>query len=653
MRLQTSLTGLSRQTKRALVMVSDGTLFSFVLWAAFQLTSGSSASAPYNGAWIFPLAILIAIPIFARFALYKSIVRFMGTRMVFAVTKAVSLSVVVVVLVGEIIGIARASLETTIVFWTCALLSIGGVRFLAKTFLERQSLPQHRVAIYGAGQAGARLVVFLSSGHEFTPVAFVDDSIALHGSIVNGVEVHPPDRLLSLIDQLQITRVLLALPSVSRRERQRILVRLEALPVHVQTVPDILDLISGRAQVDDVSEVDVTDLLGRDAVPPNEALFDACVRDKSVMVTGAGGSIGSELCRQIVRLGPKRLVLFEQSEFALYMIEKELSARSARDAFDVEIIGLLGSILHRRRVCEILQTYRVDTLYHTAAYKHVPMVEQNIIEGINNNIFGTWHTAEAAIKAKVDTFVLISTDKAVGPTNVMGATKRFAELVLQALQDRGCVTQFCMVRFGNVLDSSGSVVPLFREQIRSGGPVTVTHPEATRYFMTIPEAAELVIHAGSMAKGGEIFLLDMGKPVRIQNLALSMIHLMGLTARDESTPEGDIEVRYTGLRPAEKVHEELLIGNNVTATEHPMIMRVEEEFLPWNCVQGHLEALMRAMRRFNCEQARELLLNSVNGYRASGTIDDLVWRRRAEDSTVIARSSASTSNPTAKRREPI
>ena len=384
--------------------------------------------------------------------------------------------------------------------------------------------------------------------------------------MVNGIKVQLPDQLPALIKAHGIDRVLLAVPSLSRRRRREILTQLELLGVHVQTVPDIEHLVTGKANLADLREVDVCDLLGRDAVPPKPGLFDACIHDRVVMVTGAGGSIGSELCRQIIGLRPKRLVLFEMSELALYNIERELRSLDEKQALQVELVGLIGNAYDRSRMRDILTAYRVQTVYHAAAYKHVPIVEQNVVEGINNNVIATWNAAEAAHEADVETFVLVSTDKAVNPTNVMGATKRFAEIVLQGLQRRGSKTRFCMVRFGNVLASSGSVVPLFNEQINAGGPVTVTHPEVIRYFMTIPEAAQLVIQAGSMAEGGDVFVLDMGKPVRIGDLARRMIHLAGLTVRDESHPEGDIEISYTGLRPAEKLYEELLIGNNVTGT---------------------------------------------------------------------------------------
>jgi FlaA1/EpsC-like NDP-sugar epimerase len=380
--------------------------------------------------------------------------------------------------------------------------------------------------------------------------------------------------------------------------------------------------------VDDLRDVDTADLLGRDPVPPVRELLSRCVEGKVVLVTGAGGSIGSELCRQIVQQHPRRLVLFELSELALYTIERELRMLIDLLQLDVELVALLGSVQQRLRMREVMQIYDVDTVYHAAAYKHVPLVEQNMIDGVQNNVFGTWYTAEAAIEAKVETFVLVSTDKAVLPTNVMGASKRFAELVLQALHQRSSSTRFCMVRFGNVLESSGSVVPLFREQIRRGGPITVTHPEIIRYFMTIPEAAQLVIQAGSMGEGGDVFVLDMGKPVKIDDLARRLVNLMGLTVRDDADPDGDIEILYTGLRPAEKLYEELLIGNNVAGTQHPRIMRAIEESLSWRKVQEYLEQMHLATQTFNCARARELLCQAIDGYTPACRVEDLVWQQR-------------------------
>jgi FlaA1/EpsC-like NDP-sugar epimerase len=486
-----------------------------------------------------------------------------------------------------------------------------------------------RVAIYGAGEAGARLSTVLSTTRAFDPLVFIDDNRSLRGRMVNGIKVFPPEELPALIKVRNIDRVLLAVPSLTRRRRREILSALEPLGVHVQTVPEFEQLVTGNANVDDIREVDVCDLLGRDSVPPKAALFEACIRDRVVMVTGAGGSIGSELCRQIIGLGPKRLVLFEMSELALYNIERELRTLADLNSLQVELVGLIGNGHHKQRMREIFLAYRVQTVYHAGAYKHVPIVEQNVIEGIYNNVISTWYTAEAAHETEVETFVLVSTDKAVNPTNVMGATKRFAEMVLQALHHRGTKTRFCMVRFGNVLASSGSVVPLFNEQIKAGGPVTVTHPEVIRYFMTIPEAAQLVIQAGSMADGGEVFVLDMGKPVRICDLARRMIHLMGLTVRDEQHPDGDIEIAYTGLRPAEKLYEELLIGNSVTGTEHPMILRAIEHSLPWERVQWMLDEILGAMGRFDCPRALQLLSEVVAEYKPAPEPHDLVCVRQA------------------------
>jgi FlaA1/EpsC-like NDP-sugar epimerase len=469
----------------------------------------------------------------------------------------------------------------------------------------------------------------LSTTRAFDPLVFIDDKRSLHGRMVNGIKVYPPEDLPALIQDRKIDRILLALPSLTRRRRREILSSLEPLGVHVQTVPEFEQLVTGTATVEDIREVDVCDLLGRDSVPPKAGLFDACIRDRVVMVTGAGGSIGSELCRQIIGLGPKRLVLFEMSELALYNIQRELRTFADQHGLPVDLIGLIGNAHHKFRLRDILQAYRVQTVYHAAAYKHVPIVEQNVIEGIHNNVISTWYAAEAAHETEVETFVLVSTDKAVNPTNVMGATKRFAEIVLQALHRRGSKTRFCMVRFGNVLASSGSVVPLFNEQIKAGGPVTVTHPEVIRYFMTIPEAAQLVIQAGSMAEGGDVFVLDMGKPVRIGDLARRMINLMGLTVRDEEHPDGDIEISYTGLRPAEKLYEELLIGNNVTGTEHPMILRAIEHSLPWERVQSLLEEILVAMSRFDCHRALHLLGEVVEEYKPAPESHDLVSARQS------------------------
>jgi FlaA1/EpsC-like NDP-sugar epimerase len=493
-----------------------------------------------------------------------------------------------------------------------------------------------RVVIYGAGATGARLARSLRDGGQCLPVAFVDADRTLQGSVVAGIPVYPPRALTALVKRKRIVTVLLAMPSCSRRRRQAILKSLEYLPVAVRTVPDISDIVSGHATASDVREVDANDLLGRDPVAPNEALLAACIRGKSVMVSGAGGSIGAELCRQILRQAPRQLVLLEISEPALYQVERELRVLAAGRATAVEIVALLGDVRQPQRMQEIMESYGVQTVYHAAAYKHVPIVEHNPIEGIQNNVFGSWYAAQAAMDCGVETFVLVSTDKAVKPTNVMGATKRFAELTLQALQQRSTKTRFCMVRFGNVLESSGSVVPLFREQIKRGGPVTVTHKDIIRYFMTIPEASQLVLQAGAMAQGGDVFVLDMGEPVRIVDLAKRMVRLMGATVRDAANPAGDIEIVFTGLRPAEKLYEELLIGGNVSGTEHPMIMRASEPYMPWHELRSVLVGMRAALDAFDCETARQLLMSTVAEYRPGCGIQDLVWLRNRQIETESA-----------------
>jgi FlaA1/EpsC-like NDP-sugar epimerase len=621
---------LPRSTKRIIAIFADAMMMPLMLWMTSGLKQGHPAFTISD--WPAYLAVVaVSIPIFVRLGLYRAVIRFLGYKAVFAVAFAMALSGVLLGILGFALKIPLLSWSVVTIYSCLSLLYVAGSRLVVRYYLLTRYIQPTvaRVAIYGAGDAGARLSTALSTTRAFDPLIFVDDNRSLHGRMVNGIKVYPPEQLAALIKAHNIDRILLALPSLSRRRRREILSGLEPLGVHVQTVPEFEQLVTGNAMLGDIREVDVCDLLGRDSVPPKSGLFDACIRDRVVMVTGAGGSIGSELCRQIIGLGPRRLVLFEMSEFALYNIQRELRAFADQHSLTVDLIGLIGNAHHKFRLRDILQAYRVQTVYHAAAYKHVPIVEQNVIEGIHNNVISTWYAAEAAHETEVETFVLVSTDKAVNPTNVMGATKRFAEIVLQGLHRRGSKTRFCMVRFGNVLASSGSVVPLFNEQIKAGGPVTVTHPEVIRYFMTIPEAAQLVIQAGSMAEGGDVFVLDMGKPVRIGDLARRMINLMGLTVRDDQHPEGDIEISYTGLRPAEKLYEELLIGNNVTGTEHPMILRAIEHSLPWERVQSLLEEILVAMSRFDCHRALNLLGEVVEEYKPAPESHDLVWARQS------------------------
>jgi FlaA1/EpsC-like NDP-sugar epimerase len=627
-----TLFALSRRTKRIIMIGADALMLPLALWAALVLKFDRlnfSIAAHWD---LFAVGTVAAIAIFSALGLYRAIIRFIGPHAMTVVIVGVTLSAAVLALYDRRTGNANIPLSALAIYASLALLYLAASRFIVRYMFYygiNGRAEATRVAIYGAGEAGAKLCSMLRDGAAFQPVAFVDDKLGLRGSRISGIKVYDPSELPSLIKELQIGRVLLATPSASRRCRREILERLEPLGIHVQSLPDVSDIISGKARIDELRDVDVGDLLGRDAVPPDSTLFDRSIRGRSVMVTGAGGSIGSELCRQILLSAPRRLVLFEMSEIALYQIERELSEVVRSNKIATEIVPLLGNAHHRSRLREVLSAFGVETLYHAAAYKHVPIVEHNIVEGIHNNVISTWYAAEAALETNVDTFVLVSTDKAVNPANVMGATKRLAELVLQALQQRSRHTRFCMVRFGNVLASSGSVVPLFQEQIRAGGPVTVTHPEIIRYFMTIPEAAQLVIQAGAMATGGDVFVLDMGQPVRIADLARRMIALMGLTVRDEDNPEGDIEIKYTGLRPGEKLFEELIISSNVTRTKHPKIMRAIEHCMSWEKIRQILDELLVVLASFDCRRSITLLSQAVAEYPDIGNIRDYVWVRRA------------------------
>ncbi len=627
-----AILALPRGTKRLIMVAADAVAIPTALWAALSLKFDRLEPVLDRTFAYFLVALASALFVFAVFGLYRAVIRFMGPKAMVTVIAGVTFSVLALAVFDRFMANHLIPLSAFGIYWALALPYVGGSRFVARYLFLRAGgthKPKARVAIYGAGDAGARLCSVLLGGPDFRPVAFIDDKKSLQGSSINGVRVYPPESLPDVVRQRRIDRILLAMPSTSRRRRREILAQLEPLGVHVQSLPNLSDLISGRAQINDLCDVDVSDLLGRDPVSPKPRLSGPCIRGKCVLVTGAGGSIGAELCRQIIRLGPSRVVLFEMSELALYTIARELEEVAAREQLPVEIVPLLGNAHHRHRVREVLSAFSVQTVYHAAAYKHVPIVEHNVVEGIHNNVISTWYTAEAALETGVETFVLVSTDKAVNPANVMGATKRLAELVLQALQDRSTQTRFCMVRFGNVLASSGSVVPLFQEQIRRGGPVTVTHPDVIRYFMTIPEAAQLLLQAGSMAKGGDVFVLDMGRPVRIDDLARRLVNLMGLTVRDAAHPEGDIEIEYTGLRTAEKLFEELLIGSNVTGTDHPMIMRAMEHHLPWSKMQEILNDLLVALASFDCQRALGLLTESVAEYRSGLDVRDYVWTHKA------------------------
>lgn len=653
------LLNLPRQQKRTLQVITDCLLVWLALWTAFAVRLGiDEMNNPLTQhVWLFIAAPVVAIPLFIRFGMYRAVMRYFGNDALIAIIKAVSLSSLILGIVVYWYSNHQNVVPRSIIFnyWWLSLILVGGLRlamrqyFLGDWFSAAQHVPftsrddgLPRVAIYGAGAAGNQLVAALRMGRAMRPVAFIDDDNSIADRIISGLQVYKPKHIQRMIDRTGAQEILLAIPSSNRGRRREILGFLESFPLHVRSVPGFMDLASGRVQVDDIQEVDIADLLGRDAVPAQGDLLEHCIKDQSVLVTGAGGSIGSELCRQILTLQPTTLLLFEHSEFNLYCILSELEQRIARESLPVRLLPILGSVRNQHKLLDVMKTWHVDTVYHAAAYKHVPMVEHNIAEGVLNNVIGTLNTAQAALQAGVANFVLISTDKAVRPTNVMGSTKRLAELTLQALSreqapvmfgdktnvSRVNKTRFTMVRFGNVLGSSGSVIPLFHKQIKSGGPLTVTHPKITRYFMTIPEAAQLVIQAGSMGQGGDVFVLDMGEPVKIVELAEKMIHLSGLSVRSDKNPHGDISIEFSGLRPGEKLYEELLIGDNVAPTQHPMIMTANEDHLSWDVLKLKLTELLSAVEHDDYARVRQLLRETVSGYAPDGEIVDWIYQQR-------------------------
>lgn len=651
---------LSHGQKRTIQIIADVVLLSVAMWAAlFLRLSGEGWLWPSaEQGLLFLLAAVIAIPVYVKMGMYRAVMRHFGNDALVCIVKAVTVGFLGFTLVLLVLRDSGWELlfprSVFFSYWAMSLLLIGGLRLLARQYFMgdwwKSDLPSDDtdpqlggkpVAIYGAGEAGNQLLASLRIGRLYRAVAFVDDDPTLVGRNINGVPVYPAAKIARMIRRTGVKELFMAIPSATRARRQEVLASVQQYPLHVRTIPGIMDLASGKVKVDDLQEVDIADLLGRDSVPPDQSLFEGCIRDQAVMVTGAGGSIGSELCRQIILCAPKTLVLFEHSEFALYEIHSELTGYIRARKLEVVLIPILGSIRNYRRLQDVMAAWHINTVYHAAAYKHVPMVEHNVAEGIMNNVFGTLNTAQAAIKCRVDNFVLISTDKAVRPTNVMGSTKRLAELVLQALSAEQAPrlwgedsqinqlnrTRFTMVRFGNVLGSSGSVIPLFREQIRRGGPITVTHPDITRYFMTIPEAAQLVIQAGSMGRGGDVFVLDMGEPVTIVELARKMVMLSGLTVRDETNMNGDIGISFTGLRPGEKLYEELLIGDNPETTAHEKIHRANEDRVPWSQLLPVLDGLRQAIREDDYAAVRKTLLDTVHGYKPANGIVDLLYEQ--------------------------
>ncbi len=651
-KLAVPVLALPRPAKRLVALIVDLSLCVLTVWLAYYLRLGEfisfagSSEWAQGSIWAGVVSVGIALPIFIVSGLYRAIFRYSGWPALLAVARAVGIYGLLYASVFTAIGVAGVPRTVGIIQPILLLLFVGASRALARVWLGDQylSILKHasrpKVLIYGAGTTGRQLAAAMANSHEMQVAGFLDDDDRLHGHVLNGQPIYNPADLDNLATTLNISDVLLAMPSLSRRRRNEIVSQIRVARVAVRTLPSVTDLAQGKVSISDLRELDIDDLLGREPVAPNHILLAKNIVGKVVLVTGAGGSIGSELCRQILAVAPAKLLLIEQSEFALYAIHQELESKLAGQK--TVLVPLLASVQDAERMREIMSTWHPDTVYHAAAYKHVPLVEHNPAAGIKNNVLGTLRTAQAAAENGVTDFVLISTDKAVRPTNVMGASKRLAEMALQALaatQAGGMgvtgSTRFSMVRFGNVLGSSGSVVPKFRQQIRDGGPITLTHPEVTRYFMTIPEAAQLVIQAGAMAKGGDVFVLDMGQPVKIMDLARRMVELSGLSVKDEQHPDGDIEIAVTGLRPGEKLYEELLIGDNPKPTVHPRIMKAHEEFIPWAEFETKLSSLEMALNVNDVGVIRLMMQQLVAGYIPSDDIVDWVYLEQEAEAQAL------------------
>ena len=619
------ITQQSRFVKYLIMLLTDSVFLICAVLLSFSLILNDwHWPENINSLIVIFSAPIVAIPVFLKFGLYQVIIRSIGFKSIWIIVKSISLYVFIWGVFWLTVASENITYSIILINWMLSLLFISGSRVFIRWLIlkNKRSLKCKNVIIYGAGSAGKQLLVTLVHSDKYNPVSFIDDNSEMYKCSIDGLKVFSLDDLEYLIDDNNVTAVLLAMPSISHIRHNEIISLLEPYSVSVLSLPDVSELKECRVKITDLHEISIKDLLGRDFVAANKELLSLNILGKVVMVTGAGGSIGSELCRQILLLKPKVLILYELNEFALYVIDKELLDLGI---VDIEVLSILGSINNTKRLSRIFKKFGVQTIYHAAAYKHVPMVEFNNSEGVSNNIFGTLNCAKTAISERVENFVLISTDKAVRPTSTMGATKRFAEMILQALSKEQNKTRFTMVRFGNVLDSSGSVIPLFKKQIKEGGPITVTDAEIIRYFMTIPEAVELVIQAGAMGKGGDVFVLDMGKPIRISDLARKMIHLSGLQVKDNSNPNGDIEIKYIGLRPGEKLYEELLIGDTALDTDNPMIMRAQEDMLTWNDLRLILDDLKVTIDNDDQKELRKLLIKAVPEFKPQCEIKDLLY----------------------------
>ncbi|MBL6873460.1 MAG: polysaccharide biosynthesis protein [Flavobacteriales bacterium] len=614
--LKEKFTHLSRKQKQIIMILSDVFILLFSIWLSFALRLGEFWSDRlYMNQWIFILIPIVSIPLFIRLGLYRSVLKFMGTKVIVTAFQSITITSLIVGFTMMIFREADMPRTVILIFWFVSSILIIIMRFLYKGYLyswDNFVNDRKPTIIFGAGSAGAQIVESLRKNHEYAPIAFIDDDKSKQGTFINFTRIHPFSDLKDIIKKRKVRVILLAIPSLSEQRKRDLLKKLSKYPVEVKLLPSLSEIVSGRVSMESIRHVQVEDILGRTPVKPKTSLLKKNITSKNVLVTGAGGSIGSELCRQILELKPSKIVLFEHSEFNLYSIDYELTSLAEKDC---EIIPVLADVKSINKVDNAIKENNIDTIYHAAAYKHVPMVEKNTVEGVFNNVMGTYNVAVCARDNNVENMVLISTDKAVRPTNVMGASKRFSELVLQALNSEKSNTCFSMVRFGNVLDSAGSVVPLFRRQIKEGGPVTVTNSKVTRYFMSIPEAVQLVLQAGAMAKGGDVFVLDMGEPVRILDLAHRMINLSGLSPITSENPEGDIKIKFTGLREGEKLYEELLIGKDVTQSKHPQIMQANEDFLSWQKVSSLIEEIKTIHENLDDKSMRKVLIENVEGYK--------------------------------------
>lgn len=625
---------LPRVAKRIIVFSNDLCLCVLTVWLAYYLRLGEFVTISDKALFAAVGSMTIAMPIFVIFGLYRAIFRYTGWPALLTVARAILIYGLIYASIFTAIGVQGIPRTIGIIQPILLLLFLGASRLMARFWFGVEEKSQtnkgsrSKTLIYGAGKAGRQLAAAISNNNEMQVSGFLDDDERLHGHVLNGLPIYNPADLTALTETLSLSDVLLALPSVNRKRRQSIISQMRDAQVSVRTLPSVSDLAQGRVTISDIHDLDVDDLLGREPIEPDRHLLTKLITQKTIMVTGAGGSIGGELCRQILELKPDKLLMFEQSEFGLYNIQEQLVNKET----SVTLIPLLGSVQDEDRLEKVMSAWKPHTVYHAAAYKHVPLVEHNLTEGVKNNVLGTLNTARAALSHSVENFVLISTDKAVRPTNIMGASKRLSEIILQALAAENESVNFSMVRFGNVLDSSGSVVPKFRQQIKNGGPVTITHPDITRYFMTIPEAAQLVIQAGAMAKGGDVFVLDMGEPVKIMELANRMIELSGLTIKNDENPEGDIAIEISGLRPGEKLYEELLIGGNAKPTLHSRIMKANEGYIPWKKLKVELSVLKTALNASDINTVQTMLSKVVAEYISSKDIVDWVYLNQLENS---------------------